>query len=124
MHHTWLYWLLLAPGLYCLLSILRLVLERRLARQRPAGHPEPAELRMQKKAGQAQEILSALALPPADREDVADELRKLVSELSKDSPEPLRVRRYLGRVREVASPVAEVFAAEPAVAEILGNGKQ
>jgi len=68
----------------------------------------------------ARRILDACELPAEDKADVEDNLNKLIKVFEKDNanPEPGRVSRYLGRIKEIASPVAAALSIAASITKL------
>jgi len=77
------------------------------------------DAKLKEKIKEARETIEKLKLSKADKDDVADELGKLTSELEKTRPDPDRARRLWNHIKEVAPTVASILQTAESLAKLL-----
>ena len=77
---------------------------------------------IKQKLKEARAEIERLDLADDDKGDLVEQLKALTNELAKPERETGRVRRYWGRIREVAPTVAAILASAGSIAALLGGG--
>jgi hypothetical protein len=72
------------------------------------------------KLKQAREAIEKVDLSEDDRTDILDDLGKLTAELEKPEKDPSRLKRFLGRIKEISAPTAEIIMSAASIAKFIG----
>lgn len=74
---------------------------------------------LKEKLKEAREAIEKLEFSRVDKDNVADELGKLTSELKKTKPDPSRARLFWNHIKEVAPTVASILQTAETIAKLL-----
>ena len=70
---------------------------------------------------EARELVEKSLLGEDDKKDLLDDLGKLTDEMEKSTPEPGRVQRFFGRIKEIAPTVASILSSTATIAKVVGQ---
>ena len=80
------------------------------------------EPELQQKLFEAREEVERTDLSAADKQDVAESLKRLAAELNKPDHDVSVIRRFWSRVKEVAPTVAAILSSAATIAKLTGHG--
>lgn len=75
---------------------------------------------LKRKLALAAEGLQRLALPEGDKQDIADDLAKLTSELNEPERDAGRIGRVWNRIKDAAPTLASLVASAESLGKIVG----